>query len=246
MKPIRRFRAWLRRDRFDAVQPLSMRVAAFFDPMFTANQMTLVGLALCFPAWAFYSEGWMVCGTIAMTLSLSTDWFDGAIGRFQEEKYRASIGLSPMSLEEEKCVSIEGLILFRGVTHLGRSLDPFVDKIRLLVFLLTIGQEVISTLLIWLIVGTGVLLTIIRPIKTWLKVDDASANRFGKFKIFVEMGGMSALVFLSPWPQWSWYKPLVNLCFILAFLFGLASLFGHFTTASSTVWKRWRAGRLLP
>ncbi len=246
MKPIRRFRAWLRRDRFEAVQPLSVRVARFFDPVFTANQMTLVGLILCVPAWAFYHYDSVVGGTICMILSLSTDWFDGAIGRFQEQRYRASRGLQPMTLEEEQRLSLEQRLSFRGTTHFGRSFDPFVDKIRLLVFLLTIGQEVISTLLIWLIVGTGVLLTVIRPLKTWLKIDHAGSNRFGKLKIFVEMGGMSALVFLSPWPEWTWYKPLVNLCFILAFLFGLASLVGHLATASSTIWKRWKAGRLLP
>lgn len=244
MRNTSRFRAWLRRDRFEAVQPLSVHIAAFFDPLVTANQMTLIGLILCFPAWAFYSEGWMICGTISMMLSLSTDWFDGAIGRYQEEKYRKSIGLEPMTLEEEQALSISDRLSFRGTTHFGRSFDPFVDKIRLLVFLLTVGHGIISTLLIWSIIGTGVALTLIRPLKTWLKIDHAGANRFGKLKIFVEMGGMSVLVFLSPWTRWLWYEPLVNLCFLFALLFGLASLFGHLITGSKALFKRWRSNRL--
>ena len=244
MKYLHKFRAWLHRDGFEAVQPLSFRAAKFFDYFFTANRMTLLGLLLCIPAGVFFFWNDVVAGTIFMIMSLFTDWFDGAIGRYQEKKYHKSQGLKPMTLEEEMQLSFVKRVNLRGVTHLGRSLDPLVDKVRTFVFLLTIGYNIVSLWVIRGIIAVGITLTCVRLLKQKMKLDHVGANRFGKYKIWVEVIGMGTLVFLYQIQDWVYYKTCVNVCFVFAFAFGLASLVGHLATGFLVYRKRERIVRL--
>ncbi len=230
MISLRRFRTWLRRDRFEAIQPWSARAAKLLDPLFTANRMTLLGLVMCLPATFCFVYGAIGAGAVFMILSLFTDLFDGAIARYQEETYRAAQGLVPLSLEEETQFSILQRVEHRGVTHFGRSLDPLVDKIRTGLFLLTVGWTLIAPWIIWSIIGVAVVLTCMRPIKQWLKLDHAGSNRFGKYKIFAEVAGMATWLLLHTWVEFTTYTRLMELCFLLALALGLASLLGHVIT----------------
>lgn len=196
----------------------------------TANRLTLFGLLLCLPSGFFFVSGRIMTGTVFMILSLLTDGLDGFVGRYHEMKYRKSYGFDPITLDEEMKLSLAERVNFRGVTHFGRSLDPFVDKVRTFVFLLTVGYNIVAG---WLIVGVitvGVVLTFVRPVKQLMKLDHVGANRFGKIKIWFEVLGMGTLVFLHPIQDWVYYKTCVNTCFVLAFVFGLASLIGHLAT----------------
>jgi len=221
MEPIRK---WLRSEHFQAIQGLSRQVAGWFKDILTGNQMTILGMIMCVPMAVYYWKNGLLVGSILLTASLLTDWVDGALARYQQ-------GDRPlMTLEEEMQLSFLQRINYRGVTHLGRSLDPFADKVRFIAVLFSLGLKYVNIWLIVAIVGVALVLTIMRPIKQWLELDHVGSNRLGKFKVYFEIVGMASLVFLAPFVKLSTAVIVVNSLFTIALFFALCSLGGHVIT----------------
>lgn len=218
-RKLRRFvKRWLLNRKFQPVQGLSQSVGRWFSNHLTANQVTLIGLVTCIPMTFLYLVDRYFLAGILLTVSLLTDFVDGALAHYQQGTR------PPMTLAQERQLSILQRINYRGVTHLGKSLDPLVDKIRFFCVLYALGLGVVHS---WLIISLTVVaaaLTLIRPIKRWLKMGDGRSNRFGKFKIWAELLAM-ALLILYPTN-----RVLLNTTFIFALLFGLLSLAGHLIT----------------
>ncbi len=144
-----------------------------------------------------------------------------------------------MTFEEERSLGFLERVNFRGVTHLGRELDPFTDKLRFLGVLLMLGPEIVWTWLIVLCCVFALGTTVVRPIKRYFGLGDASANGAGKYKVAIEFLGLALLVFL---PKdilcLEGMRIAVNSVFTLALLMAAASLFGHLYNAFQKMQKR--------
>lgn len=244
--PLRRIKNWLDRDRFDAVQPLSVRVAKFLiglSKYVTANWMTLIGLVLCLPGGFFFLNDQPIFGAVCYALSCLTDFFDGAIAGHQEQVHRKNQGLSPLTREDEIQLTLWQRINFRGRTHLGKILDPVVDKVRIWIFLFTAAVDVVDERIIWSMVGLSVLLTLARPVKRYFRVEDRGANVSGKVKVWAEVVAMAAWFFLMPWKQASFYPTIVNGLFLLCVCLAAISLYTHGLIGYSDYRKRIRKER---
>jgi phosphatidylglycerophosphate synthase len=223
---MRKFRRWLKDPKFGPTQGLSKTVGRWLSDHLTANQVTLIGFLICAPMFLFFLFDHYVVGAILLTVSLLTDFADGALSRYQQGENR------PMTLDEELQLTLRERINYRGVTHLGRSLDPIADKVRFFLVLYSLGFEYVSTIIIVALTVLAGCLTLIRPIKQVLKLDNVSSNRFGKMKIWAEIVGMALLVFF-PEPEGYLKSNCViaaNIAFGLAGLLGLFSLLGHIFT----------------
>ncbi|PJA45496.1 hypothetical protein CO174_02875 [Candidatus Uhrbacteria bacterium CG_4_9_14_3_um_filter_50_9] len=154
----------------------------------TANWVTIFGGALALMGIGLFQLdlNWAAIGVL--TVSFLTDWFDGALGRYQQGDR------SPLTREEESELSLWQQINYRGVTHLGRAIDPLVDKIRFIGLLWVLGVGFVPTWIICAMTGFAIALTCIRPLKRLLRLDDGGANRYGKLKVYMEVIAMVILV----------------------------------------------------
>lgn len=213
---LKRFvRSWLLNRRFKTVAGISQRLARWLSPHFTANQVTLIGLIACIPMTFFYLLDLYLPAGILLIFSFLTDWADGALAHYQQGLKR------PMTLDEERQLGIMARISYRGVTHLGKSLDPIVDKARFFCVLYSLGIGVVSLWLVIALSSVALALTLVRPVKRWLNMGDGRSNRLGKYKIWAELIAIALLV-LSPTN-----RDLLNLTFVVALLFGMLSFVGH-------------------
>ncbi len=232
---MRRFGRWLKDPKFGPVQGLSRTVGRWLSDHFTANQVTLIGLIICIPMCVLFLLDQYIVGAILLTVSLVADFADGALSRYQQGDRRA------MTLDEEMSLSFWKRINYRGVTHLGRMLDPLVDKVRFFLVLYSLGIGYVSTSLIVALTIIAVCLTLMRPIKQYLKLDNVSSNRFGKIKIWAEIFGMAFLVFVPEGYHYPTITTIANSVLILALAFGVCSLLGHvftgFLSYRRRVWK---------
>lgn len=212
-------KTWLMNRRFKSLDGLSRRVARWLTDHWTANQITLLGVALCVPMTALFWADLYFPASVLLTLSLLTDFADGALAHYQQ-------GLRPpMSLEEERRLTLKQRIDYRGVTHLGKAFDPVVDKVRFFCVVYALGWGIVNTGLVIALTVVAVTLTVIRPIKRWMKMGDARSNRFGKFKIWAEIAAL-ALLIIHPTST-----VLLHLTFAVALAFGCFSLLGHLLAA---------------
>ncbi|NQV90710.1 CDP-alcohol phosphatidyltransferase family protein [Candidatus Uhrbacteria bacterium] len=164
-----------------------------------------------------------------LILSFLTDWFDGCLARYQQ-------GDKPvMTPEEETHLTLWNIINYRGVTNFGRALDPLVDKVRFLGLLWTVGTDHVDRGVAILITILAAILTVIRPIKLRLKLGNAGANRWGKYKVYAEVVFVAILVF-STQPLFHRENPLtalslthtvINLSATIAMILACASLYTH-------------------
>jgi len=221
---MRRFGRWLKDPKFGPVQGLSKSVGCWLSDHFTANQVTLIGLIICVPMCLFFLFDHYVIGVILLTVSLVTDFVDGALSRYQQGSRPA------MTLDEEVSLTFWKRVNYRGVTHLGRTLDPLADKLRFFLVLYSLGIGYVATSVIVALTVMAVCLTLIRPIKQYLKLDNVSSNRFGKIKIWAEIIGMVFLVFVPEGYRHPTIVTIVNIVFLFALAFGMFSLFGHIFT----------------
>ena len=166
-------------------------------------------------------------------IGLLTDAFDGPLARFRQ-------GDHPLlkSVEEEREIGWWGRINYDGVTFLGKTLDPITDKVRFFCALYSLGWGVVSRFLVIGLTVMGVLLTLVRPMKHWLKLGDATANFFGKLKIWAEF---VALLPLTLYPE---NISILNSFFVIALLFGFLSLLGHLFGAKLTYMRQQRVQRV--
>ena len=178
-----------------------------------------------------------VVGAILLTVSLVSDFADGALSRYQQGARKA------MTLDEEVSLTFWKRINYRGVTHLGRTLDPLVDKVRFFLVLYSLGIGYVATSLIIALTVVAVCLTLIRPIKQYLKLDNVSSNRFGKIKIWAEIIGMAFLIFVPEGYRYPTINTIVNYVLLLAIAFGMFSLLGHIFTGYLSYRRRsWQQG----
>ncbi len=216
LRTLKRVRGWLQDRHFGGwVQNRSLQISRWLSPHFTANQITLIGMLLCVPMTILFLLDAYAPATVLLAISLLTDFADGALANYQQ-------GLRPhMSLVDERRLTIRQRLNYCGVTHLGKLLDPIADKIRFFCVLYAIGIGMVSGWLIIALTSVAFLLTIVRPIKRWLKIGDAGSNRLGKFKILAELVALALLVLYPT------NLMLLNVTFVVALVFGLFSLSGH-------------------
>ncbi len=189
----------------------------------TANRITIFGMLLCIPTLTAFWLGdlFIYSGAVSMVISMITDFVDGVVAHAQQ-------GTRPvMTLEEELRLTLRERVNYRGVTHLGKALDPFADKVRLFVVLFPLGFEWVHTWVVVSILMVAIALTVIRPLKQYWRLDDVSANRFGKYKMIIEVVGSCLLVLL---PVTEGTAIIINTIFVCALLGGLLSLGGSILT----------------
>ncbi len=221
----KRVRGWLKDRHFGGwVHNRSVQISRWLSPSFTANQVTIFGMLLCVPMTIFYLLDAYWPASVLLIVSLLTDFADGALAHYQQ----SLLPRRPMMLFEERRLTWRQRIDYKGVTNLGKALDPIADKVRFFCVLYALGLGMVSGWLIIALTTVALLLTIIRPIKRWLKLGDASANRLGKLKILAEVVAMGLLVLYPT------NLILLNVTFVVAFLLALSSLIGHILGAYIT------------
>ncbi|MBT5808274.1 CDP-alcohol phosphatidyltransferase family protein [Candidatus Uhrbacteria bacterium] len=164
----------------------------------TGNWITLVGLFLAmYGIELFHADlglhgEW---GAVALlTLSFLTDWWDGLVSKYQQVHEGGGLEHG-ISLEDELKMSFVERMNHRGTTHLGKKLDPLVDKVRFIGLLWVVGEGFIDESMVWALTFMAALLVIVRPIKRLLMLGDASSNWFGRRKVYFEVLVIAMLVF---------------------------------------------------
>lgn len=216
-KNLKRFaKGWLKDREFgDWVVRLARFVGRWLSDKTTANQVTLSGLVACVPMTILFVYDRYFPASVLLTFSLITDFVDGALAHYQQGT------CPPMTLEEERKLTWRQRINYRGVTHLGKTLDPLTDKVRFFCVLYSIGIGMVQSWLVIALTAVGVVLTVIRPIKRYYGLGDSAANRFGKYKVLVEVAALCLLVLYRESPL------VLNITFVAALTLGLFSLGGH-------------------
>lgn len=231
---------WLSRAEFSQVSGFSNRVASWFD-WTRPNLITMTGVVLCLPmAYFFLQTDFQstMIGAVITIICFLCDWLDGALARYQDKKY----GLSKLPLEEERLIPMWRRFFLRGSTNLGTALDPFADKVKYYVVLFTRGWGYVSNILIIISFVTAIALTLVRPIKRYFKIGDAAANRAGKYKIFIEIAVVTAIVLI---PHNETTKTISNALLVTAMIFGFLSLSAHLFLAKYADMKTKRLARRL-
>lgn len=164
-----------------------------------------------------------------LTASFITDAVDGVLARYLQ-------GNKPLlTLEEEKKMSWWELVNYPGITRFGSSLDPIVDKVRYIGLLWTIGYDLVDFDIAVSTTVIAVLLTLMRPIKVMLKLENIGANTWGKHKMHAEVVATTIIVFGTR-ELFSGDNPLahleithftINLSASLAMILGAMSLYKH-------------------
>jgi len=194
----RRLRRYLEDDtRVGWVRLVSDGSAKWVDkiPGMTPNRMTYFGLLLALGATYFFLTGLIIRGAIFCTLSYVTDFLDGALARYQDER---------MTEEERQAQRSRHWMARRGKSETtldnpiftGAAFDPFVDKVRYFGAVLPLGIG----RLWWPLLALGGLfalaLTIGRPIVAKLNLSKGKSNWLGKHKVHVEAVLLAWLVFV--------------------------------------------------
>lgn len=191
----RKLRTWLESEtRAGWLKRLSDWAGAKLDavPGTTPNQITALGLVTALVAVFMFAAGGIALGAFMGILSYLTDFLDGALARYQDER---------MTPEEREAERHKHWMKRRGKTEdeailSGAAFDPFVDKVRYFGFLFALGLG----RLWWPLIAVGVVfalaLTIGRPIVTRLKLSKGKANWLGKYKVHVEAALIAWLVFV--------------------------------------------------
>lgn len=240
---------WHERDSFSAVRPFSDKIASWFD-WTTPNLVTLAGLLLALPMIACFAFGATAAGAILFALSAMTDFVDGALARYQDDRMKARAREcvarhdkhypnEPLDVRVQKAYEAlldaerrHNWLLRRGKTEEGRiltgtSFDPFVDKVRYLGVLLPLGWSVLFQPFIMASAAFALCLTIGRPIFAVKDKNRGKANRWGKFKAHAEILLVTALVLLPR--HGSWLAP-AHVLFAAATALGAMSLGGQVWT----------------
>lgn len=227
---------WLRKDTVDGWERSSAWIGRKLD-WTTPNRVTFARIVAAF-AVAALCVAWVVTGSgvlfvlvvAALTLLLLSDWFDGALSRYQKERH----DLTPLTEASEAKLSFRARLSLRGPTHTGKWLDPLADKAIFCSVLLPAGIGFMPGWLIAANVLLAVVLTLVRVdrVKARLGLADVGANWFGKRKMWIEVAHMAALVLLPRADAWWWRADygynaaLVTL--LAATLFAGLSLAGQF------------------
>lgn len=196
----------------------------------SATWITLLGGLLAIIGIPLFLTGHDWWAILVLTISFLTDWWDGCVARYHQA------GRPEMTREQESRLSIWTQLNYKGVTHLGRSIDPFMDKVRFIGLLWTVGYRIIDDNVIVILTLIAVLLQLSRPIKSYLHLDHGGANRWGKMKVCSEVILMVVLV-LGTRPLYGGSNPIAGLAvthFVIevtsltTVILACASAWGHF------------------
>ncbi len=223
-----RLRSWLEDDsRVGWLRRLSDRSAAALDavPGMTPNRVTALGLVLAMLAALMFALGAVAFGAVFCAASYLTDFLDGALARYQDER---------MTDEGRAAEGAKGWLDRRGKTEdggflSGAAFDPFVDKARYFGALLPLGLD----RLWWPLIAAGAFfalaLTLWRPLAVRLRLSKGRSNWLGKHKVHVEAALLAWLVFI----------PAAALPYADDAILGLASLggAGSFLGQTYSAWK---------
>ena len=231
------FIAWLKRDEFVSVKGLSNWVGAKLD-WTTPNKVTLSRTALMIPAlpllYAGKIGGYTICLVLAIFLTTLVpvgDGVDGAQARYQERIYR----IKKMKFKEERKKSFRERLGMKGKTHLGDALDPFADKVMSIGVFLVLGLpgDYLNFSILVGVCDYAVLLTALRVIQSRMGLK-RSANRFGKWKVYMEIACMASLILL---PRSEQIRILANYLLLCAFVLALFSFWSHIFTGCVSLTK---------
>lgn len=212
------------------------RVAAKFDGIKTTpNRLTMwrivlsLPVCLCFTLASAYSNSfvywlfWIASGSIMCTWALLLDFFDGSLARYQNRTY----DIEELSEEKEYSLSFWDRLNLKGSSHFGTVLDPFSDKTLYFGAIFPLGWHIINPLYLWLSLLVALILTLIRlrAIRRALSfAGKGSANRFGKYKITIEVLAITSLVLIPSGPL---QELIANIMIGTALIIGALSLTGH-------------------
>ena len=223
------------------MENLSRNIGRTFGVV-AANWITLFGGLLALLGIYLFTVDHDWLAILVLTISFLSDSFDGLVSRYHESLRRAA-DLSPLTLKEESDLSWWERFNHLGVTHLGRWLDPLVDKIRFIGLLWVIGHSP-SWMTISLTVMAG-LLTLVRPILRMLELGDGAANSFGKRKMHLEVISMALLV-LTTRPLFGGENtlhliPFINGITLLSLLGALILAIASFAAHAYNGWLAYKA-----
>ncbi len=170
----------------------------------SATWITLLGGLLALVGIPLFLTGHDWWAILVLTLSFLTDWWDGCVARYHQA------GRPEMTREEESHLSLWAQLNFKGVTHLGRAIDPLIDKVRFLGLMWAVGYRILDPGIMVLLTLMAALLTLARPIKTYFKLDHGGSNRWGKLKVYAEVMLVVILVFGTR-PLFGGTNPLAEL-----------------------------------
>lgn len=236
---------------------MGQAIIRFFSPI-PPNLITTIGgiLALvgtyCFHVGHNRETLWT--GFIALTLSFLTDALDGGVARYWD-KLRSRIGTGTLSTEEELKLGFLKRFLHKGSTLLGKSWDPFIDKLRFIPLMWVLGYSHANELLMNLVSLMAIALTIQRARHVHIGVTDGGSNWLGKKKMQFEVGtivvfafgllplgpgGTTLILFIAKGigidithllPDSMFMTQLRNLLLLGCFLGACGSYWGHHTNA---------------
>lgn len=224
----RRLRSWLEDEsRVGWLKRLSDASARRLDavPGMTPNRVTAQGLTLALAATLLFATGGVALGAFLCALSYLTDFLDGALARYQDER---------MTPEEREAERGKHWMLRRGRTEdggflSGAAFDPFVDKVRYFGALVPLGHDRLWWPLMAVGAAFAIALTIGRPIAARLRLSKGKSNWLGKHKVHVEAALIAWLVFVP-----AHLAPgVAHALLALASLGGAASFAGQ----AYSVWK---------
>lgn len=201
----------------------------------SATWITLFGGLLALIGIPLFLTGHDWWAILVLTISFLTDWWDGCVARYHQA------GRPEMTREQESRLSIWAQLNYKGVTHLGRSIDPLIDKLRFIGLLWTIGYRIIDDGVMVLLTLIAVLLQLARPIKSFLKLDHGGANRWGKMKVYAEVILMIVLVFGTR-PLYGGSNPMAALT-VTRFVIDATSLV-TVALACASAWSHFESGAL--
>lgn len=191
----------------------------FCIPMILCWSFTLTNLDLDALLWLIG----MTAGALFYTWAGLCDFFDGALARYQQVAY----SIVKLSEDEEYALPFSQRLNIRGKSSFGTVLDPFADKFLYFSTIFPLGWNIVDHWYLWLSLFVALILTLIRfrAIRRALEFDGkGSANRFGKYKIWIEHLAAFTLAFL---PSSSFKIMSANILIGTALIFGGLSLTGH-------------------
>lgn len=212
------------------------RVAEKFDRIGTTpNRLTMwrvvlsLPMALCFILSSAYSHVflywlfWLSSGALLYIWCALCDFFDGALARYQKRVYN----IAELTEDEEYALSFWERLNLRGTSHFGTVLDPFSDKTLYFGAVFPLGWYVVDRSYLWLSLLIALILTLIRfrAIRRALEFGGkGAANKFGKYKIIIEVCAVASLALL---PSGPFKVMLANITIGTALVIGGLSLVGH-------------------